>query len=111
MTVSFAGLLREGQTLETHLLLACFAKNTTCKSAGGTWDTIWAWLVWDFNQLFHNKYSSHDPWGQPLEGEMASKAGLPILTSNFFVVVVGTLGDNDYLQLDLKIPHWGKPTT
>ena len=106
MTVSFQGLLREGQTLETTLLLSCFPKNSTCKSAGGTWDTIWAWLVWDFNQLAHNKYASHDPWGQPLEEDMASKVGQPILTSNFFVVVVGTLGDNDYLQLDLKIPHW-----
>ena len=73
-TVSFAGLLREGQTLETHLLLSRWPKSVTSKTAGGTWDTLWAWLVWDFNQLFHNRYASVDPWGEPLQGGMARKA-------------------------------------
>ena len=106
MTVSFTGLLKEGRTLDTNLVLAAWPKSTCSKDIGGTWDTIWSWIVWDFNQLFHNKYSDTNPWGDPLPSELAHLAGKPIMKDGFFVVVVGTAGDNDYFQNDLGTPHW-----
>ena len=58
MTISFAGLLKEGSTLQTNLILASWPKSCCAKQDGGTWTAIWKWLAWDFNQLFHNKYSN-----------------------------------------------------
>ena len=106
MTLSFSGLLKEGKTLDTNLVLACFPKSSSAKGQGGTWDCIWSWLVWDFNNLFHNKFSKKDPWGADLPLDMRDKADKPILADGFFIVVAGVLGDNDFMQNELFLPHW-----
>ena len=79
VTVSFCGLLKDGPIAETNLFLACWPKNNTVKGPGGTWDMIWRWLVWDFNQLFHNKFADTDPWNNPLPAHLAARVGQAIL--------------------------------
>eukprot|EP00974_Lingulodinium_polyedra_P036782 3527259-Lingulodinium_polyedra.AAC.1 len=93
--------MKEGEVSDTNLFLASWSKNICVKGKHGTWDYIWEWLVWDFNQLFHNKYDSKDPWGEPLPEEMAARAGQPILPGGYFVVVWGVQGDMDYFCNDL----------
>ena len=106
MTVSFVGLLKEGSTLQTNLILASWPKTSCSKQQGGTWDCIWRWLVWDLNQLFENKYALTDPWGEALPEQFQGLAGKPILENGHFVVVAGVMGDNDFFQNDLGCPHW-----
>jgi hypothetical protein len=106
MTVSFNGVLKEGSVVETNLFLASWPKSNAAVSASeGTWDTIWTWIVWDLNQLFHNRYDDKDPWGNPLPEDMAEKAGKPILPDDYFIVTWGVQGDMDFFQNDLGCPY------
>ena len=106
VTVSFCGCMKEGEISDTNLFLVSWSKNICVKGKHGTWDYIWEWLVWDFNQLFNNRYDSKDPWGEPLPEEMAARAGQPILPDEYFVVVWGVHGDMDYFCNDLGLPHY-----
>jgi len=45
LTLSFAGVLKEGRTLDTNLFLASWPKSCTAKGDRGTWYTIWCWIV------------------------------------------------------------------
>ena len=102
VTVSCTGLLKDGPTLETCLFLASWPKHEESKGPGGTWDIIWEWLVWDLNQLFHNKYADKDPWNNDLPADMAERAGQAILPDDYFVVTWGVQGD---MQNELGRPH------
>jgi len=104
-TVSFSGVLKEGDLLETNLFLCSWAKSNAASGKESSWDTFWRWLVWDLNQLYFNQWDDTDPWGNPLPEDVAERAGKPILHDDFFVVVWGVLGDNDYFQNDLGCPH------
>ena len=66
------------------------------------------WLVWDLNQLFHNKYADKDPWGGDLPEDMAARAGKKILPNDMCVVTWGSGGDMDYFYNDLGLPHQTK---
>jgi hypothetical protein len=107
VTVSFSGMVKDGATLDTNLFLASWPKHNCATRDGGTWDTIWAWLVWDANQLFYNKYNEADPWGGPLPEHLRERAGKQILPDDYFVVVGGLSADLDYQQNDLGLPNKG----
>eukprot|EP00969_Alexandrium_andersonii_P234869 10370164-Alexandrium_andersonii.AAC.1 len=65
--------------IRDSLFLASRSKNIAVKGANGTWETLRKWLVRDLNQLYHNKFSKTDPWGEPLPEELAGGAGNPTL--------------------------------
>jgi hypothetical protein len=107
MTVSFSGALKEGSTLDTNLLLASWPKYHCASHEGGTWDTLWAWIVWDINQLYANTYQHSDPWGGPLPAHLQERAGQAILPDDYFVVVNAVCSDLDFAQVDLGLPNKG----
>ena len=91
--------------MDTNLFLAAWPKSCCAKGDRGTWYTIWCWIVWDFNQLFHNKYADKDPWGNELPEHMQGRAGQSIMRDDFLVVVLGTCGDMEYFENELGCPH------
>ena len=108
MTLSFSGLLKEGDVASTNLIIASFPKSVSASGPRGTFATIWSWLVWDLNQLFTGKYAKKDPFGNEFEdgSEFATRAGTDILQDKRFFMVWGVMGDMDFYYNDLGLPHW-----
>ena len=110
LTVSMSGLLKQGSISDTNLILASWPKNSSIKGQCGTWSEIWEWLVWDFNGLYHNQFPALDPFGNPLDGELAERAGKTIFADGTFFFLLGVQGDMEYLQNELGLSHWASDT-
>ena len=111
VTVSMSGLFKIGNICETNVILASWPKRSTAKGQGGTWDTIWDWIVWDLNALYKNKYPKAGPHGETLTGCLAGKENQTILTGDhakYTFFLFGICGDMEYFQNELGLPHHGK---
>jgi hypothetical protein len=97
MIISFGGLLREGATLDNNFVIATFPKSCTSKRDGGTWDTIWAWIKWDFQALLTNKFPAVDPWGEAFDPDShrGQVAGQNILPDDMCCWLFGIQGQTD----------------
>lgn len=106
MVISFCGLLRQGCTLDNCFLLSAFPKSCSTKA---THECIWKWLVWDLQAVRRNKYPNVDPFGNefPSDSLAARLAGTKIMPDNLWAYTFGVMGDNDFFQVELGLPHQG----
>lgn len=104
-SISMSGLLKEGVTLDTNLLITSWAKGDAAHGRGGTFETIWAWVAWDLHALVTNKYPESDPFGQPLSSSFADLSGQPVLPDGFRAFLYGVQGDMDMFY-EVGLPHF-----
>lgn len=110
VSVSISGLLKEGQTVDSNLLVASWPKSVACEP--DTWNVLWSWIVWDLKALAANRYHAVDPFGEPLDPNSyyGKKAGQTIFDEGFFVMLYGVQGDLEYFSNDLGLPHHANVT-
>ena len=102
---SWGNLLSTSATLDSHFLIALFAKSCTSER---TWEPMMKWLVWSFRALLKGKHPECDPDGNPLQpGSMFFKMkGLDLVPGGFKGVLWSIQGDNEMFSNVLKLPHW-----
>jgi hypothetical protein len=106
-TISMSGLLKEGQTLDTNLLITSWSKSDCAPGAGGTLETLWAWVSWDLQALANNRYPNTDPFGQPLSSHFADIRGQTVLPDGFRAFLYGIQGDMDMFY-EVGMPHFAQ---
>jgi hypothetical protein len=106
-TISMSGLLKDGQTLDTNLLITSWAKSDAWCGPGGSFETLWAWISWDLQALAQNRYPDTDPFGQPLSSEFDDISGQSVLPDGFAAFLYGIQGDMDFFY-DLGMPHFAQ---
>ena len=91
MTISFSGVLKTGHIADSNLLYASYPKSCATKS---TWTTLWTWLAWDLNALYHNRWPLEDPFGNAIvEGHPRKhQAGKQILPDGYRCILYGVQG-------------------
>ena len=74
-----------------------------------TLDEVFTVLALSFNSLLEGTFPSHDWNGKPFSATSphGRLAGEP-LANGFFGVVTTLVGDLDYLNKTLKLPHWAR---
>ena len=79
------------------------------EGSDGTLDSIFTVLAWSFNHLQLCIWPKADWNGRayPAGSEKARRGGLP-LANGFFAVICALIGDLDYLNKTLNLPHWQK---
>ena len=104
VTCSFRGLLSSQAGMQDHLWIFSFPKSVTTE---GTLHTLWSWIVWSLEALFHNRWPSKDPEGKSLQAHPALEAlaGKPILKDGFFAILYGYMGDMEEFQNNLGMRH------
>ena len=104
MVWSWAPLLNQKNSLQSHQLLASFPKSCSTTS---TFTPIWEWLLWSFTALAKGFHPKEDPFGKPLKkGIMAELAGHPLHCQGYRAVIWSILGDNEFFSNTLLLPHW-----
>lgn len=106
MVYSWGSLLAQGASQDTSFLLAAFPKSATEKES--TWKPVLEEMRWSFNVAMTGKHPSANAQNQkyPPGSVEAQKAGMPLTSGNFKLVVWSLQGDHDYFSNVLRLPHW-----
>jgi hypothetical protein len=102
---SWGCLLSQAASLDSHFLIALFAKSCTGEN---TWPPMMKYLVWSFGALMTGKHPSKDPDGNPLQkGSIFYPfKGLDLVPGGFRCILWSIQGDNEMFANVLKLPHW-----
>ena len=98
MAWSWAPLLNQTNSLQSHQLLASFPKSCYTTS---TFTSIWEWLLWSFTALAKGFHPKEDPFGKPFKkGILAELAGHPLHCQGYRLraVIWSILGDNEFFS-------------
>lgn len=105
LAFSWGNLLSPSASLDSHFLIALFAKSCT---ANTTWQPMMKWLVWSLVALMKGKHPEADPDGNPLQkGTIFAKLqGLDLVPGRFKGILWSIQGDHEMFANVLKLPHW-----
>lgn len=110
MVFIWGSLLTDMTTMDSTYLLSAFPKSCTVKDEGpgGTWYSIWKWIVWSFKALFSGVHPTTDADGNrlPPNSDMGKLAGQPLNRNGYRLVCWALQGDHEYFANTLKLPHW-----
>ena len=105
LAFSWGSLLSQSASLDSHFLIALFAKSCT---SGTTWQPIMKWMVWSLNALMKGKHPVLDPDGNPLQKDSIffKMRGKDLVAGGYKGVLWSIQGDHDMFSNVLKLPHW-----
>jgi hypothetical protein len=112
-TASFGALLHKGSTWSSKYVCATWVSSAAVPGGGGTWDQIWAVLVWSFNAMRAGRHPATNHLGAvwPRLSFGARMAGKELTPGGHVGVVHAITGDMAWLAERLRITRFNPGST